>query len=118
MADEAESGHIRAAVDVELEHSLTGRPVQREHGIDGRLNVSVGREPPLERGRDHARPQALGEHERIPDHCAGVRLHALGIDSAGHRIAELDFLIGDTVAAEDCAFGLAHLFRASSQDLG
>src|SRR5262249_55162399 len=118
VTDEAESGHIRAPVYIELEHSLTCCTVQREHRIDGRVHVSVRRKSPLESCRYHTGSEALGEDERIAGDCAGVRLHALWIYRAGDGIAELDLLVGDAVAAENRASGLAHLFRAASQDFG
>ena len=39
VADQAEAGHVRAAVHVEAQHALAGAPVQRQHGIDGGRHV-------------------------------------------------------------------------------
>ena len=99
MTDQTEPGHIRAAVDIELQHPFARQAIQREHRLDGRPHIAVRRQAPLQRRGDHSRSQPLGEHQRVSGHGAGIRLHALWVDGPGHGVAELDLVIGDAVPA-------------------
>jgi len=117
VADESEAGDVGAAVDVEAQHGFTGGAVEPQHGLSGGGHMRFGCDAALEGGRDDASADLLGEDERVAGTRAGIGFDASGVDGTGDGVAEFDFVVGDTVAAEDGAFGLAHFFGAALEDL-
>ena len=62
-------------------------------------------------------PMRLVKTSASPGTRAGVGLDARGMNGAGDRVAELDLVVVDAVAAEDGAAGLVHLLGAALEDL-
>src|ERR1039458_9314943 len=117
VAHQSEAGDVGAAVDVVSEHGFTGGAIQFQHGLNGGGHVRLGRDAAFDGGGDNAGADLLGEDERVAGTRAGIRFDASGVDGAGDGVAEFNFVVGDAVAAEDGAFGLAHFFGAALEDL-
>ncbi len=111
VSDQAEAGHVSAAVDVEFEHGFACRAVQRQHGGDGGIHVALGGDAALHGGGDDAGAKRLGENQRVAGARAGIGLDAIRMNGSGYRIAELDLVVGHAVAAEHGATGLAAFSR-------
>src|ERR1019366_7640338 len=86
-------------------------------GLNGGGPVRLGGDAALEGRGDYAGTDLLGEDQRVAGTRAGIRFDASGVDGAGDGVAEFNFVVGDAVAAEDGAFGLAHFFGAALEDL-
>ena len=99
-----------AAVTPEAQRRPRGLAVERGHRARRRGDRLLGRLAGLERRRDHAGAERLGEHERLA-RAAGPAFVSMrrGVDEAGDRVAELDLGIAHAVAAEQHAAGLAQL---------
>ena len=95
---------------------LGGGLVQRGHGADGGVDPRGLGLAALDGGRDHAGAERFGEEQRVARLGAAVGKHALRVDSAGDRVAELDFLVADGVAADHGAAGFDHLRKAAGED--
>ena len=66
---------------------------------------------PLDRGRDRAEADRLGEHEHVAGPGAGVGEHPVGMHGARHREAVLRLGVVDRVAAGDERAGVAQRRR-------
>ena len=62
--------------------------------------------PRLTRGRDRARAERLGQHERVAGPAAGVGQHLVGSDDPGHGEAVLGLGVVDRMAADNRHPGL------------
>ena len=94
-----------------------GRLVQHRHRRDGERDELPPARPFLDRGPDDAGAEPLGEDQPIAGARAGVGPDAIGIDRAGHGIAELHLGIAYRVAAEQRDAGFAQLVVAAQEDL-
>ena len=71
----------------------------------------------LERGRDRARAERLGEHEHVARAPAGVGEDRARVDGAGDREAVLGLGVVDRVPADDRGARLGDRVGAAAQDL-
>ena len=121
MADQAEPGDVGAGV-----HGAGRQRPQRLGCRRGSASIidaiaastsASRRAAELERGRDDAGAERLGQEQHVAGAGAGVGPDARRVDLAGDRVAELDLLVLDRVAAEQRDAGLAQLSRPPGEDL-
>ena len=117
VAEQAESGDIGEPVDFEIFDRLGGGAIQRQHLRDRAIDVFVLGDAALERRRNHARSDLLGEHQNVAGAGAGVGLDAVGMNRSGDRVSKFDFGIVDAMAAENDAARFVDFFRAALEDL-
>ena len=78
--------------------------------------AACGRAAELQRGRDDAGANRLGQEQRVAGHGPRIRQHARRMDLAGHRVAELDLRVLDRVSAEQRDAGLGQLVETAGED--
>ena len=69
VSEQTEPGDVGRRVHADRERGVARRVVERRHHGDGRRQQLGRRRLALDRGRDHAEPDRLREHERV----AGTR---------------------------------------------
>ncbi len=82
----------------------------------GLLDVRWRRDAALQRRRDHAGPDFLGQHQHVAGLRAAIGLDRSRMDRTGNRVAELDLGIVHAVPAQDHAAGFPHFRRAALED--
>ena len=90
--------------------------VQRCHRLHGRVDPLLLGDAFLDRRRNYARAQRLGEQQPVAGLRALIGQHALGMNHSRDRISEFRFFIADAVAADHGASGLDHLRQAAGQN--
>ena len=119
VADESEAGDVGGAVDGarELPQHIGARLVQHRHRGHRTCHECVRCMPLLDRGADDTGAEPLGENQPIAGARAGVGPDAIGIDRAGHGVAELHLGITYRVAAQKRNTGFAQLVVTAKEDL-
>ena len=90
--------------------------VQRRHRLHGGVDPLLLGDAFLDRGRNYACAERLGEQQLIAGLRALIRQHALGMNHSRNGISEFCFFIADAVAAHHRASGLDHLRQAAGQN--
>ncbi len=117
VADEAIARNVRGRCRAGADHRLGGGAVERRHHRH-RLTLEAGRtQPALDRGRDQARAERLGQVEEVARPRPIVRDHAVGMHLADHRIAEFRLGVVHGMTADDRDPGLRHLRSPAGHDL-
>lgn len=117
MAEQAKARHIGAGVDIlDLAHRLRRPRVERCHALVGGAARLVGGEARLERGRDDADAEALGEHEHIARLRADIFENVARMDEARDAQAVLRLVVLNGMPAGDDAAGLHSLVVSALQN--
>ena len=96
-------GDVRAGMDGIRRQGLqdfAGAAIEPDHRRHGRRDQRLRRAPDLQRRRDDAGAERLGQKQHVARTGAGVAPDAIRVHLAGHGVAELDLLILDGVPAE------------------
>ena len=101
MGEEAEAGDVRAGRRARLLHRFRRAPVERGHGKFRRRQAGGIIAADLAAKDEHAGAQRLGEDERVTGLWFIERGGHGGIDQSRDGKAEFDFVILDTVSAEE-----------------
>ena len=120
MTEQTEAGDVGGAV-----HCVAERPsrvasarIERGHDVDRGGEQLGTRTVALHRGRDHAEPDRLGEHERIAGLRARVAPDAVGFDGADDGQSELRLRVVDRVPTRDQRARRARDVGATVDDAG
>src|SRR6185437_4014510 len=113
---QTKAGNIGGRVDADLKHGLLADIVELYHAGARRCQYVIRAIAGLVRRRNEAGAQRLGQHELVAGSRQSVRQNVLRMDDAGHSVAELDFGIADSVAAENDDAGRLAALRAATED--
>ena len=117
MAEEGETGHVRAGVDAVLHHHVAGGLIERRHQADSQRLAVLGQKISLFRRRENADAKRLCKKQHVAGLRAGVREDFVRVDKAGHGQPVFRLVVIDRVAAGDERPGLIDLVVAAAQDL-
>ena len=118
MSEQAEARDVGGGMDVHIGHGVGGVAVQPEHPLDGRRGGGRGRNLMLDRGRDDAGAQRLGQHQAVARPASPIAPHPLGMDRTGHGKAVFWLPVVDAVAAQNIDARFADLVEATAQNVG
>ena len=117
MPKQAEAGHIRQCVDLEICKYGGGLAIERAHDSDGVVDCAETILAILGRGSDDAQANRLGEHQQIARSSASVRKHLARMHAAHDGQAKNRLFRLNGVPAHDGDARLGRLVRRATQDV-
>ena len=117
MPQERKAGDVGAGVDADALNRLRGGAIQPFHRFNGRRDMRRFRDIGLERGRNHADAERLGQKQRVARLRPGFRQNAARMNQAHDREAVFRLFIVHRMPARQHASGFRDFFRAAAQNL-